>query len=137
MALQAGQHLRDRLAFIADLIHCSEEGKPGGVGSGKDMLICALCLLKWVRLCRPTDSSITNAMIEVSFRPYNLGCTQSNLPKQEQRPNPSKSIVLTKSPHILTLPFGLCNYLHFWLIFLANGGVSTQELVFVLKDQSC
>lgn len=42
MALQAGQHLGDRSAFIADLIHGSEEGKPG---SGKWEGHVRLCTL--------------------------------------------------------------------------------------------
>jgi hypothetical protein len=43
---------------------------------------------------RIPDFSTTGAMIELPFRPGNPAHRQQHLPKQEQRPNPSKSIAL-------------------------------------------
>lgn len=53
----------------------------------------------------PPDLNTTDTKAEASFRPWNPAHGKQLLPREEQRPNPSKSTVLGKCLSELTLLF--------------------------------
>lgn len=58
---------------------------------------------------RRLDLSTADTMMEVSFGPWDPAFRQHHPPKQEQRPNPSKSRALGKPLNALTLLFDSCS----------------------------
>lgn len=58
---------------------------------------------------RPLDLSTADAMMEASFGPWDPAHRQHHPPKQEQGPNPSKSVALGKPLDALALLLESCS----------------------------